>query len=274
MPKPRPTLLALALLAAPAAAHDLWLQPLRYAVPEGAPMAATFEVGHGGERSRWGTPRQRIVTLEAHGAGGAVDLRPALASPESGANPGYADLVASLPPGTHVLAMTSTHAMSTLAATPFNAYLADEGLTPISEARAKAGTDKAPGRERYSRRVKTLVRMGAAPLPDPVATRPVGHSLEIVPLSDPAALAPDRTLPLRVLWKAAPLAGATLRLTDLANDAAAASTVRTDSKGEASIRLGAGERWLLTVAWAEPLRGDPKADWDTTFASLTFATPR
>ncbi len=38
----------------------------------------------------------------------------------------------------------------------------------------------------------------------------------------------------------------------------------------ATLRVPPVGEWLVNVIWSEPVTGDPKADFDTTFSSLTF----
>ncbi len=103
-----------------------------------------------------------------------------------------------------------------------------------------------------------------------LATRPIGLKLEIVPERNPYALGPTRILPVRVLYKGRRLANATVKLTSLEFDARPVATLVSDASGRARFRVPAAGDWLLNVVWAEPISGDPKADFDTTFSSLTF----
>src|SRR5262245_3149229 len=68
--------LCLSLFAAPAAAHDFWIEPQSFAVAPGTDVAFTLLVGHGSERQRSAIPRGRIVRFDAIGRGGNVtDMR-------------------------------------------------------------------------------------------------------------------------------------------------------------------------------------------------------
>lgn len=258
--------LALALaLAAPAQAHDFWLQPRRFQVPAGAPVPVTVEVGHGRDNDRWGGTATRLVRLDATGPAGVVDLRAAFVEGD-----GPFDLLPRFTaPGTYVVAMHTTHALSDLPALRFNDYAKLEGVTPILDARARAGTTNRPGREIYSRRAKTIVQSGP-PARARHVTRPVGLSLEIVPERDPYALGRDRALPVHVVFEGRRLPGALVKLTDLSRDAEPVAQARTDARGRAVFRVPPQGDWLLNVVWSKPLAGDPRGDFDTTFSSLTF----
>lgn len=254
--------------ASPLAAHDFWMQPTRFQLAAGDAVEANFLVGHGQFRERWQN-NDRIVQLKDFFAGGSSDLRPSLR------NAGGADLVARIAPnGLHVLGMQSDPAYSTLPAVRFNDYAKVEGLTLINAFRKQRGLENKDGRERYSRRAKSLVQVGPVAAGDlRLATRPIGLKLEIVPERNPYALDASRRLPVHVLYKGRKLAGATVKLTNLANDAVPVATALTDRQGRVSFRVPATGNWLINVVWGEPISGDSKVDFDTTFSSLTFGYP-
>lgn len=89
---------------------------------------------------------------------------------------------------------------------------------------------------------KLLVHRGNA-APSDVVTRPLGQTLEVVPLTDPMALTGNR-LPVRVLLKGQPLARA--RVYAATTEAPASTSATTDSEGKAKLTVGPGQ-WVLFV---------------------------
>lgn len=59
-------------------------------------------------------------------------------------------------------------------------------------------------------------------------------------------------------------------MTNLDADEKPFATAVTNQAGHARFRVPASGQWLLNVVWSEPVRGDAKVDFDTTFSSLTF----
>jgi uncharacterized GH25 family protein len=257
--------LSTALIAAPVLAHDFWIQPVRFQTEVGRPFPLTFQVGHAAARQRWGAS-DRIVLVQDLVGRTRRDLRSSLRAA------GPADLVANFAvPGLHVIAMQSNYALSDLPAIRFNDYAKVEGLAAVLAHRRATGATNANGRERYSRRAKALVQVGPqAGVDQSLATRPIGLKLEIVPERNPYVLGPTRMLPIRVVYNGRPLARATVKLTNLDFDARPLETAVTDRAGRASFRVPGNGQWLLNVLWSEPVKGDPNADYDTTFSSLTF----
>lgn len=259
--------LSLAVIAMPVLAHDFWLQPARFEVEPGAPLNAVFLVGHGAARDRWNN-NDRIVSLNEYFGAGKIDRRGSL---RTGGAADFAVRFESV--GLHVLGMQSTYAASELPALRFNDYVKEEGLVLIAAARKRAGTLNAAGRERYSRRAKSMIQVGARGAGDQrLATRPIGLKLEIVLQRNPYALSASRTLPIHVLYNGRRLANATVKLTNLADDAKPVSVAVTDRSGRAEFRIPGKGNWLLNTVWGEPIAGVPDVDFDTTFSSLTFSS--
>ncbi|MBA2771761.1 MAG: DUF4198 domain-containing protein [Sphingomonas sp.] len=257
--------LASMLVSTPALAHDFWIQPLRFQVEPGAALPVTFQVGHGKFRERWSN-NDRITLLGDFFQGSRRDRRGDLRSS------GPADLVTSFAPaGLHVLGMQSNYSFSELPAVRFKDYAKEEGLALILAARERGRTTNKAGRERYSRRAKALIQVGQQTASgQALATRPIGLKLEIVPDRNPYALGANRMLPVHVLYNGRRLPNATVKLTNLRSDERPVAVAVTDRQGQARFRVPASGEWLLNVVWGEPVTNDPRADFDTTFSSLTF----
>lgn len=258
--------LALLFTAAPGAAHDFWIQPLHYRVDVGQPFGATLQVGHGKHGERWANDVSRIPLLVDISARGRTDLRSSMRPSAT------TDIATRLnTPGLHIIALQSVHARSTLPAARFTKYLKEEGLSLPLALRARTKTINKPGRERYSRRAKALVQVGRQTAANSnFVTAPVGMTLEIVPSKNPYALDRTRRLPIVVLYKGKPLPGALVRLTRLPSGDRPITSRITDRSGRTAFTVPPVGSWLLNVVWSEPIAGDPDADFETVFSSLTF----
>lgn len=253
--------------ATAARAHDFWLQPLNYWIAPHSAVMTSLQVGHGEFRQRWNAEASRVVTFRSIGPDGGHDHLREL-------RVGSMDqdhLVSFGAPGTHVLVLQTSYAASTLPGLRFTDYLKQEGLTPAIELRRRMRTEDRPGREIYSRRAKALVQVGPATAKvQPWVTNPMGLSLEIVPDLNPYAPGAGQELPVHVLLDGRPLPGATVKLNNLQFDGRPLQTVLTDAGGRAVFKFPRTGSWQLNVIWTKPLSGNPRADFDTTFSSLTF----
>jgi hypothetical protein len=260
---------ALALAAsASAAAHSFWLEPVKHDPDPGETVAVAFRVGDAGEASDWGLHWERIASLRLYGQNGVIDQLPAVRATGPGER-GTARI--SIPaPGSYVLGFESNPSFSDLAAEPFNAYVAHEGLTAIAAHRKATGTELGNGTELYARRAKALFQVGDQQTGN--VTQPIGQLLEIVPLADPFALDAGDRLTVQVLWRGAALEGASLTVTRPYADGEPL-LLKTDAQGQASFELQHGSRYLVSTVWGVPAPNDPRADYLTIFASLTFPSP-
>lgn len=265
--------LMLIAMATTASAHDFWLQPAQWQVGPGEPVAVTLQVGHGAARQRSAIPIRRVVRFDARSTGGRhIDLRPDLHIGQ----PADDATITFDTPGTYVVTLeTDNRAESHLPAARFNDYLEDEGLTPAVALRARTGRAAADGAESYSRHAKTIIQVGPHVLGNPAAlAKPVGMVLEIVPLVSPAQLSAGETMPVRVYYRGAPLAGALVKLNDLDHDAQPVAMRRTGQNGIATFSLPRRGRWQVNVIWTRPQGRKSLVDFDTSFSSLTFAIDR
>jgi uncharacterized GH25 family protein len=179
--------------------------------------------------------------------------------------------------GGSLISYETTFADLTLPAAEFDRYLELEGLDDVRRARAHAA---APGRERYARCAKSWIA-GTDPSR---ATRPVGMAYELTPIADPGAAG---ALTVRATFRGRSLAGAGVRawnrpLRDSGHpfDASARDSVppvmegRTDAKGLLTLRLAGAGEWLLSSVHMIPSADREEADWESYWASLTFARTR
>jgi len=257
--------LAAWLFASPALGHDFWLQPQHFNLPPKSSTPFTILVGHGPFRSRWSGAIDRVVLFRSYGPDGVADQKNSLRpTPEKDGDIPFRT------PGTYELAFQSTFAASELPFIRFNDYIKVEGLTPAVAYRERTKTSGQPGREIYSRRAKTLIRVGTPTGAEPWVTRPVGLSLEIVPDKNPYLLAANEALPVHVYYEGKPLQGALVKLTNLEFDARPVEMRLSDAAGRAAFTVPHTGTWLINVIWTKPIAGNPNADFETTFSSLTF----
>ena len=265
-------ILSATLGAAPARAHQFWLSPSSYS---GAPrrvveVSALAGTGFRGDRIPWSPAH--CVRLVARAAK-ALDLTRAA----SIGDPVWARF-APIDDGGTMLAFESNFTPIELPAAQFNAYLEDEGLTGPLDARHR-GPAARPGRERYRRCAKAW--LSGRDLARAVV--PVGLPLEVVPQTLPGS---DPQLPLIVLWSGRPLAGALVKswraplgAGEEPTDGATRDSVgvawqgRTDSHGRVTVPVAAQGEWIVSVVHMVPCPDSSEADWESTWASLTFERP-
>ena len=276
--RPMPSLCRVASIATlllatvPARAHEYWIAPSTYAAAPGDSVRVSAFVGTGfrGEQKTYQQSRTMRLTVRGHIE---QDLRPfgvedspvftRFAAPDEG---GY------------MIGYESSFFPIGFAADEFDQYLALEGLEgPLAERKAKPSLE--PVRERYARCSKIWLA-GAKPDARRVFGS-LGLTYELVPLSDPSRSGP---LQLRLVYKNSPLTGALVRAwrRPLAKGTTPANPVERDSVAVAvEARSGPGGivvlnlegegEWLVSSVHMVRCAQPRAADWESHWASLTFA---
>ncbi len=244
----------------PGLAHDFWIRPSRHHVASGEVVKVHLKVG---EHMRGEPVRRNPARMEAFVAVGPSGVQPLPGL--DGSDP--AGLLKTAEPGTYVVAYRGRPSTLELPAAKFEAYLREEGLDAVITQRRAAGASGQPGREHFSRYAKALVQVGEAQ--DTGTGRNLGLRLELVPEADPRRPEHARNLPVRLIFEGAPLPGAKL-LAQLEGEPAVQVAARSDAEGRAVLRLDRPGRWMVKAVHMVPLKGEPDADWESLWASLSF----
>jgi hypothetical protein len=172
-------------------------------------------------------------------------------------------------PGTHVIVLATRSRTVRMKGEDFEDYLAEEGLTAISDSRKELGETNKPAVERYTKWAKAVVEVGDESGDERLWAEPVGQPLEILPLDDPNGVRPGATLRLRVLLEGEPLAGVSVIG---ARAAGPAREIRatTDAQGEVVVTVTSPGRWYLRALHVTRMEGDPEVDWQSYWSTLSF----
>jgi uncharacterized GH25 family protein len=170
--------------------------------------------------------------------------------------------------GTYAIGYQSSFTFIEIDPDTFLKYLTMEGLDHAIEYRQKNGLSETPGKESYIRHPKALVQSGDRfEIDNSMLT--FGYELEIVPLSNPYRMHLNDTLSVKVLYQGKPIKDILLIALSKAHPEKTQS-IRTDRDGIASIKLNQSGPWLLKAVHIFRVKDD-QADWQSHWASLTFA---
>jgi uncharacterized GH25 family protein len=244
------------------AAHECWLQPSNFTPAPGEEVRLTLNVGMQFQGETRDFTPARVARLRHFSATGETDW--------TARAQGQRELPVSFPSaGSHVVTLDSSASLLTLDADKFHAYLREEGLDPIITLREQAGEASSPGRERYQRCNKTLVLVGGRS--DTTWKIRTGQRLELVPLDNPASLAPGESLRCLLLFNGTPLPGALLRAWHRAGEQLTVIDARTAADGTATFTLPLAGRWMLSTVHMIRTTADKDADWESFWGNLTFS---
>ncbi|MBH8570935.1 DUF4198 domain-containing protein [Microvirga sp. STS02] len=267
------------LLATAALAHEFWLEAPRFRLQPGETVNVHTLIGADFKGEPWTTKAAKIQRLIRFGPNQAdsTDLTPK--SPTE--TDTFRTSFAFAQPGTHVVLLRSTNSFIELPADQFTAYLREEGLDYALKLRQENEEMAKPGRETYRRCAKTLIQVGeaaaTAAATDSACRHIYGLPLELVPEQNPYRLAADKALTVRVLRAGRPAFGAAVQVWQRQPGGLPTThyTTRANQNGRILLRLSGPGPYLLAAVdmSVAPAKLRAHADWQSTWASLTFAGP-
>ena len=242
--------------------HEFWMVPDSFQ-PAGDSVSLAMHVGENFSGDLVGLSTAFITQLHRRAEGRSSDLQTSIpAEPVGGVQVPLAGS------GTQLFWADTQPSHVSLDAGRFYAYLHDEGLDEIIEARQKAGTSDQPGRERFRRNVKTLVN-SAGP-PGDAAMHVAGQRVEIVPLSDPGAKPAGSDVAFQVLWEGKPLPRALVKFWHRRGGQLVVIRVVTNAQGKLVATPPFAGTWMASVVHMIPATDSAQDDWDSYWGSLTF----
>jgi uncharacterized GH25 family protein len=261
----RAAALALLAAAAPAAAHEFWIEPLAARVAPGTALAARAMVGEGlaGEELANHAAMQEVADV---GPGAA---RTPLAGPD-GRTPAY--LTPPLTEGLNILRVQSRAFQVTYAGwDKFTAFLDEAQRPELAAAHLARGLPREGIREVYVRYAKALVAVGAGAGSDAF----LGMPFELVALDNPSAAPGPMRVELRLGGE--PLAGAPAEAFHRAPDGSVTRTrLRTDAAGTVSTPAAGAGFTLVSAIHIVPatprIAALTGASWQSLWASLSYAS--
>ena len=249
--------------ATPGRTHDFWIEPVTFRPPINSRLPVNLRVGEDFNGTSQPYVPDWLVDFSVSSAAGRTAVA-GLAGDDPAAT------LALKAPGLRLIGYHSSRSFVDLEAGRFNKYLLSEGLEGIVELRRERGQSQVNGREYYSRCAKSLVMVGDGPHAG--FDRVLGYPLELIPQTDPYALAPGDPLTVALNYQGKPVAGA-LVIAFTADRPADRLKVRTGADGRARLPLNRAGRWLVkAVHMIAVPASDRAADWESFWASLTFET--
>lgn len=244
-------------------AHDSWLVASANTSDGGETIrlafisAETFPVGE------TATDPDRVAEwVVAHGNGREQVTPYGIEGPELAARIHPSD------PGMHVVGLALRSRFIEIEPEHFEHYLDDERATAALVAYRKRDDTTQPGREYYTKHAKTFVEVGDVST-DTTYQVPLGHAIEIMPLSNPCRWNAGDEVLVRVLLDGKPAAG--LRVStgyEGLPEHTYAQHVTTDEDGVARLKLSKGGHWFIRTHVIRPV-ALPDAEWESFWASIT-----
>lgn len=244
--------------ASSVAAHEFWIEPLQFVVPEGTAVKADLRVGQNFRGSTYPYLSHRFQSFEMvdslgrHAVSGTEGNRPALTSEPA--------------PGLVVFAYhAQPETLEYRDPELFAKYVTYEGLDWAIGAHQDAGLPLTGFSEHYTRNAKALLQIGPH---DGGADRPMGLPFELVVEGSPYAPGTTRVT-AQLLWQGQPVADWPVNVftregeTDL-------EQYRTDPNGRITVPFPKDSDILMNAVWLQRTETGLKPAWESWWASTTF----
>lgn len=253
-------------MPAAAFAHGYWLEADSFWVNLRQPTALRLFVGEPLKNDEEAAYQARKTTaFQMFSSAGSFDMRPITEDEAKPVLKFSADNE-----GTFVLSMNRDWSYITLDAKQFDEYLREDGMEYMIAERERLGESKLPGKERYSRYIKTMIQVGANRTGN--AKTRIGSRLEIVPLDNPYAKKVGDTLNFQVYFGGSPLAGMSVFADNRDGGKITTQKLTTDKDGKIAVKLDRKGVWLIRNVYMQRCeRNCGDAVWESFWGALTFA---
>lgn len=267
------------------AAHDFWIIPMNFSVESGGSLELRGQTGSSFPLSMSAVTPDRVAEARLIGASGEERLTDLTVS-------GKSLMLRHRPSARGQRVVAVSLASRTARTTPdrLKRYIALEGAPALAERYEREGaypkTDSVTQTSaKFAKSVLEVGRGGPRAF-DKIA----GHLLELVPQVDPATLHAGGTLPVLLLYRGKPVAGAHLhagvarvavgdapvRAAESAPAAPVAAneprdiSLETDANGIARVPVNEAGIWNVRTLHGAPAPGSSGGTWEVYFATLVF----
>lgn len=260
--------LLIGLLAGPATAHELWLEPDAYQIMSDGRMTANIVNGQDFKGVILPYVPQRFAHFKTFANGNSTDV-----TGRTGDTPALDN--APLADGLNVVAYQARNSTVDYATwDKFKAFLDHKDLGDLRASHTARGLPLENVKEVYSRYSKTLIGVGTGAGAD----RRVGLETEIVALTNPYTDDLSGGMRVQLFYGNAVRANTQLEIfTKTPTGAVSIGYTRTDAQGIATVPVTSGNSYMLdAVVLREPseqLANATKAAYESLWANLTFAAP-
>jgi uncharacterized GH25 family protein len=254
--------LAISLAVTLANAHEFWIEPKAFRFKVGEEMKVDFMVGENFTGEYWDMTRHKAEKLEMYMGIEKRNLTKEVKSTK-GKNLTYKfDRE-----GTHLLSLESNEAFIELEADKFNAYLKEDGLDNILDARTNAKELDKPSKEFYKRFAKLIVQAGDRT--DAVFKKKLNTRLEIIPLANPYTLKSGDYLECKVMWEGKPAAHSLVKVWSHTGNRIFLQNIYAENDGSVKFPLSSKGPWM--VSSVKMIKSEREgADYQSFWASLVF----
>ena len=248
-----------AIIPGAASAHDFWLQPDRLTVAPGEEIQISLREGMDFKGNTLPYIPEWFRDFSVVTPAGRSDVE-SIPGDDPAARLTVTD-------NAMLVGYHSNRNYTELDAAKFNGYLEEEGIEFIRQLRIERGEDDLPAPEFFVRCAKALIYAG--PSDGEIYRTDLGYTLELTPQADPQTITAGGKLPFLLTFRGKPAADLLVQAFTR-DDPTTRQRIRTNEAGIAEISITEAGVWLVKAVNIQAIVGDPKAKWQSYWASFVF----
>ena len=244
-------------------AHEFWLEPMKFRLQPGEATTIKFAVGDNFTGGDWDLSRHKAAQVILHENDKIVDLTSKVPSVK-----GEKLKLTMNNSGVKMLAMSSNQAFIKLNGKQFNEYLKSDGLEEAIAWRSKNKQDTLGAKEFYTRYAKLLLQVGDKV--DNTWSKIIGQRLEVIPLQNPNGIKSGDYLTCKLLYEGKPSPHTMVKVWGHVGNKIFLQEAYTEDDGTVKFPISANGPWMVSAVKMVRSK-NPKADWESSWASLLFS---
>lgn len=245
------------LVAVPAQAQEVWLEPNRFRLKDGEPASIGVMMGDGFPGDAVNMNKINVASVHWYTAGGQREI------PVSGQSLINIKIGSG---GTHVATVEARQTSRTWSGAEFKTYLNDNGQEAISDARESAHVAGNSARETCTWYAKLIVQSGATP--DQTFGVKAGLRVEIVPETNPYTIRTGDHLRCLVLIDGRPAPHVLVKVWSRLNITTFLQNIYTEDDGRITFPISTKGLWMVTTM--KVVHGENDDEWESYHGSLVF----
>jgi len=257
-------LLLLTFIVLSVSGHEFWIQPDKFIYKHGEAVNIKFLLGENFTGENWTGDKDKIKSMRLY-FGDVTDKN---CDDNFGNNKGDSLQIAVLDEGTVMVTLNTKNSFIDVDAPKFNDYLREDGLTETLNYREVHGDTAKNGRENYQRSVKTIFQVGGKFTN--VYKQKTNLPLDIIPTEHPYSVSKDGNFKVKLFFMGEKLKKTKVKVWHHLDDKISQEEFTTDDEGEIKFFLSPEGEWMVSCVKMIRLEDDPKAEWQSYWASLTW----
>jgi uncharacterized GH25 family protein len=244
-------------------AHEFWLEATRFIYQLGESITINLMVGEGFKGDKWKGDHYKTNTILHYAKDSVVNISSIFSKKD-----GMPFQIKASKEGTQMITYNNINKFIELKPTEFEAYLKEDGIQEALDYRVKNNEQNKNGKELYQRSVKTLLQVGQTLTDD--YKKMTDLPVDIIAQSNPYGVLTNDAIDFKIYHDKKTLANHMVKVWHVYQNKLEHKDVYSNADGLITVPIAKQGKYMISTVKMVRLINDPKADWQSYWASLTF----